>query len=88
MTDIATIKQETDIYNFDGVDYCSVKFFASKANKTTQTIYNLISKGNAIRRLKVKYVDGKPLIPVSELEDFLFTCTGPGSAKRSYKCGK
>jgi hypothetical protein len=65
----------------NGHEYYEVKTFAYLKNKTTQTIYRLIDKGNSVRKLKAIRVCGKPLIPIEELTDFPFVAPGPkGSA--------
>lgn len=68
----------------DGVNYYTVKDFAALRSRTTGTIYSLIKKGNTIRKLKARYVVGRPLIPESELTDFPWTPPGPNSEERSY----
>ena len=62
---------------YNGKMYYDVKTFAYLTNKTTQTIYRLIEKGNALRKLKCDKILNKPLIPVEELTGFPFTAPGP-----------
>lgn len=57
---------------------------AALTNRTTQTIYWLCNKGNAIRKMKsVKLLD-RILIPLEELTDFPFTSSGKNSAENAY----
>jgi hypothetical protein len=65
-----------DAVEYNGHLYLEVKNFAYHANKTTQTIYRLIDKGNAIRKLRVERVVGKPMVPIEELWEF--PCAAPG----------
>lgn len=59
--------------------YYTVKDFAKLTNRTEQSVRLLISKGNRVRKLKVDYIAGKPLIPCEELTGFPFTTSGRGS---------
>lgn len=70
--------------NVDGKQYYTVKQFAFLTNRSTTTIYNLIGKGNAIRKLNCIRLDEKPLIPVEELTDFPFVSPGPNGKERPY----
>lgn len=60
----------------NGKLYYTVRQFAQLTNKSEKAVYNLISKGNAIRKLKVERILGKPMIPSEEYTDYVFT--GPG----------
>lgn len=69
-------------------EYYTVSQFASLIGRTTQTVYRLIKAGNAIRKLKCDYVLGKPVIPVSEYEEFPFCEPGPYGVYNVFKFGK
>lgn len=70
--------------SLDGKDYYTVGQFAFLVNRTEQTIRNLFTKGNAIRKLRVTYFVGKPMIPAEEYTEFLFTGTGKYPLKDVY----
>ena len=56
--------------------YYTVQQFAALIGKSEQTVYTLKDKGNAIRKLRSEDFMGKPMIPVEEFTEFVFT--GPG----------
>lgn len=60
----------------DGKEYYTVKDFSSIVKKSDKVVYALISKGNAIRKLKTRHILGKPLIEANEATEYIFT--GPG----------
>ncbi len=64
--------------------YYTVKQFAFLTNRSTATIYNLLGKGNAIRKLACIRIGEKPMIPVSELSGFPFVAPGPNGADNPY----
>ncbi len=68
------IRVEPEIIN--GRPYYTVRKFAQLTNKSEKAIYNLISKGNAIRKLRVERILDKPMIPAEEYTEYVFT--GPG----------
>jgi hypothetical protein len=76
------MEDRLDPISINGADYYSVKQFANIVNKTTATIYNLAKKGNAIRKLKCAYFNGKPYIPTEELTEFPFAAPGPHGTKK------
>jgi len=81
------MKDDNDngIVSINEKSYYDVKTFAYLTNKTTQTIYRLIDKGNALRKLRAIKPFGKPLIPIEELSEFPFTAPGPrGSETVTY----
>ena len=65
-------------------EYLTVNQMAAITNKSTQTIYALIKKGNSVRRMKSLQVAGRLLIPVEELTKFPFTSCGINSASHVY----
>lgn len=60
----------------NGERYFNVKSFAIATKRSEQNVRFLMSYGNRIRKLKVEYIMGKPLIPYSELTEFPFTVSG------------
>ena len=64
--------------------FYTVQQFCSIVNKSNQYIYNLINKGNSIRKLKHIKLAQRVLIYASELIEFPFTCVGPGAKDRVY----
>lgn len=62
----------------DGVKVYTVRQFATIVERTDQTILNLISKGNKIRKLKAIKLGNKPYVLASELTEFPFTLSGKG----------
>jgi hypothetical protein len=68
----------------DGEPYYSVKQYALLTFKTTATIYNLIKKGNRIRKLKCRYIETKPMIPITEVTEFPFLSPGPNGIDKPY----
>ena len=70
--------------NFGNKKYLTVNQMAAVTNKSTQTIYSLIKKGNVIRKMKhIKVVD-RLLIPFSGLTEYPFTSCGPKSKETIY----
>ena len=67
----------TEVIN--GERYFTVKSFAIATNRSEQSVRFLMSYGNRLRKLKVEYKMGKPLIPYSELTEFPFTLPGRNS---------
>ena len=67
----------TEVIN--GERYFTVKSFAIATNRSEQSVRFLMSYGNRLRKLKVDYKMGKPLIPYSELTEFPFTMPGRNS---------
>lgn len=63
----------------NGERYFNVKGFAVATKRSEQSVRFLMSYGNRIRKLKVVYIMGKPLIPYSELTEFPFTMPGRNS---------
>ena len=67
-----------------GKNYFSIQQMASITNKSDQTIYGLISRGNAIRKMEhIKILD-RILIPCSELTQFPFTYAGSNPKENTY----
>lgn len=68
----------------NGKKYYQVKQFAMLTNRTTQSVYKLIKKGNSIRKLKIFYLGDKPYIPMEEVTEFPFISPGPYSENNVY----
>lgn len=60
----------------EGIKYISVKEMAIITNKSDQTIYTLISKGNSVRKMNHIKIGTKVLIPYTEVIEFPFTWAG------------
>lgn len=56
--------------------YFEVKNFAWATKRSQQNVRFLMAYGNRIRKLKVDYIAGKPLIPWTELTEYPFTVPG------------
>ena len=70
--------------SINGELFYDVKTFAVLTNRSTQSVYRLISEGNSIRRIKCVRFFGKPMIPVDELKEFPFCTSGPWAVKNAY----
>jgi len=70
--------------SINGELFYDVKTFAVLTNRSTQSVYRLISEGNSVRRIKCIRFFGKPLIPVDELKEFPFCSSGPWAKKNTY----
>jgi len=57
---------------------------AAIINRSTQTVYALVSKGNIIRKMKSIKIADRVLIPVSELTQFPFTSCGMNNKETVY----
>jgi hypothetical protein len=68
----------------NGTKYFRVKEFAALTNRTTQSVYSLVKKGNAKRKLLCTWIGDIPYIPASELTDFPFIKPGPYSENNVY----
>lgn len=64
----------------NGRRFFEVKNFAWATSRSVQNVRFLMSYGNKIRKLRVEYVAGKPLIPWEELTEYAFTVPGRNSA--------
>jgi len=62
----------------------TVNQMASITNKSAQTIYSLIRKGNSVRKMESRKIADRLLIPLSELTEFPFTGCGTASATHVY----
>lgn len=80
------IRIEPEVLN--GKLYYTVRKFAQLTNKSEKAIYSLISKGNAIRKLKADMVLGHPMIPAEEFTAYVFTGPGRYPLKDLYKYTK
>jgi hypothetical protein len=67
-----------------GQDYISVSSFAKRRNKSISHIMRLIREGNSVRKLRVVYVDNKPMVALAELDEFPWTPTGPNAGDRAH----
>ncbi len=65
-------------------EFYTVKQFATITNRSPQTIYALVSKGNSIRKLTHIKLENFVLIPKQELVDFPFTNTGRNAKASIY----
>lgn len=68
----------------NGKKVVTIKQFAAVTNRSTESVRQLISKGNRIRKIKVVHFGDKPYIPFSEIENYPFTVSGR-SSKTVYK---
>ena len=59
-----------------GKKYFTVNQMGALTNKSNQTIYTLVNKGNAIRKMKSIRIADRVLIPINELTEFPFTWAG------------
>lgn len=64
--------------------FFTVNQFATLTNRSDQSVYLLIKKGNTIRRLKAIKVANRLLIPTDELNNFPFTPIGAGAKDKPY----
>jgi len=71
-----------------GKNYYSIQQMASITNKSDQTIYGLISRGNAIRKMKHIRIVDRILIPCVELLQFPFTYAGSNPKENTYHYDK
>lgn len=67
-----------------GKKYFTVSQMAAIINRSTQTVYALVSKGNIIRKMKSIKIADRVLIPVSELTQFPFTSCGMNNKETVY----
>lgn len=70
--------------NINGKAFWTVNQFAFLTNRSDQSVYALINKGNTIRRLQAIKVANRILIPAEELEEFPFTPIGAGAKEKPY----
>ncbi len=70
------LKIKIKLTHINGVDFISIKQMSRILNKSDQTIYNLIRKGNAVRKMKHIKIGGSIFIPYIEIEEFPFTYSG------------
>lgn len=66
------------------VEYFTIGQMASMTNKSEQTIYGLIKKGNSIRKMRSIRITNRVLIPIAELMEFPFTYAGPNAKENIY----
>ncbi len=71
------------VVTIDNKKYLTVNQMSAMTNKSTQTIYTLINKGNSIRKIKVLKLVDRLLIPYTELTEFPFTYCGGANSKQS-----
>ena len=64
--------------------YVTVNQMASLTNRSGQMIYNLIKKGNSIRKMQSIKIGSSLLIPLKELESFPFTLPGKNQRSKPY----
>jgi hypothetical protein len=68
----------------DGEEFLTVSQMAVITNRSAQTIYTLVKKGNVIRKMKSKKIIDRVLIPITEVEEFPFTNTGRNCQDEPY----
>lgn len=57
---------------YEGESYISIRDFAKERDKSTHYVYRAIHHGNGARKLTHKVIDGKMMIPFSELREYAF----------------
>lgn len=65
-------------------EYYTVNQLSSIISKSEQTIYHLINKGNAVRKMKSIKIGQTILVPCEELTEFPFTYAGRYSEDSIY----
>jgi len=65
-------------------EYVTVNQMAAITNRSGQTVYNLVKRGNSIRKMKSIKIGMSLLIPLSELEEFPFTLPGKNQHTKPY----
>lgn len=73
-------------YKVGKKEYYTVRQFADITGRTVQSVRNLVTKGNRIRKLKMEKIAGRPMILSSELTEFPFTL--PGNIRTIYHYDK
>lgn len=66
-------------HHINGVDYYDVKQFCAATGRHASHISLLFNQGNKIRKLKGIRIGGKPMIRVTEVEDFPFNVRSRGA---------
>jgi len=79
-----TMEVEIKKILINGDEYITVKNMSRIVNKSDQTIYHLINKGNVIRKMKCIKIEEKVLIPYSEVVEFPFTYAGHNAKENTY----
>jgi len=64
--------------------YYTIQQMSLLIKKTDQTVYSLIKRGNAIRKMKNLKLMNRILIPCSELIQFPFTYPGTNAKNNIY----
>jgi hypothetical protein len=62
--------------HINGMEMLTVTKFAQLIHRSDSSIRRLLAYGNRYRKLKKLVIDGKPFIPLSELEKYPFTFQG------------
>lgn len=78
------IQLEIDPIDIGGKKYYTVNQLSAIVNKSEQTIYSLIKRGNAIRQMKSIKIGQTVLIPCEELTEFPFTYAGQYTKENVY----
>jgi hypothetical protein len=60
----------------EGKRYYTMNQFAHIVNRGLPYVSKLITRGNAVRKLKSIKIENKPLIPIEEANDFPFVPRG------------
>lgn len=66
-------------FEHNGERYFSVKHFSWATRRSEVNTRHLMYRGNRVRRLKIVYINGKPMIPYTEMLEFPFTMPGRNS---------
>lgn len=67
---------DIETVHINGMEMLTVAKFAKLVNRSESSIRRLMSYGNRYRKLKKITLDGKPFIPVMELQKYPFTFQG------------
>lgn len=78
------IKVEIEPIKMGEEEYYTVNQLAAIINKSEQTVYSLIKKGNSVRKMKSVKIGNTVLIPCEELTEFPFTYAGHFSPENIY----
>lgn len=78
------MKIDIELTTINGEEYITPGQMAAITNKTTTAIYNLISYGNKIRKIKTMRLGRQVWIPYKEIVEFPFTECGRNSEERVY----
>lgn len=63
---------DNPVIMIEGEPHYTVTYFAALTRRSPSRIHQLITSGNATRKLKCTRVGGKPFIPTTEVDEFPF----------------